>query len=73
MRHWKTNEEMGSGWVYSREYHKEHFYNIIKKYYPHETTTMRTKYLIRDFWTIKQLEELKEYLDEQIEERKITS
>ena len=71
MKHWKTNEEMGSGFRYSKRKHQEFHYNFLEKISKHERNTMRTKNLIRDWWNLKQLKDLKEFLDDQIQDREI--
>ena len=69
MIHWKTNIEMGEGFIYDELEHKEIDYNHLKEIYVHESYTQRTKYLIRDVWDIEQLKDLQEYLNEIIEEK----
>jgi len=69
MIHWKTNIEMGEGFIYDELEHKEMDYNYLKEIYVHENYIQRTKYLIRDVWDIEQLKELQEYLNELIEEK----
>ena len=69
MKHWKTNEEMGSGFRYSKRKHEYFHYNSLDKVSKHELNTMRTTYLIRDWWNLDQLKELKEFLDGEIAER----
>ncbi len=70
MKHWKTKEEMGEGFSHTKKEHKEYEYNYLMNVNLYEKNTMRTHYLIRDVWNKKQLIELKDFLDEQIEERK---
>ena len=70
MKHWKTKEEMGEGFEYSEKEHKENEYNALWDIKPEEENIMRTLYLIRDVWKSKQLKELKDFLDEKIEEKK---
>ena len=70
MKHYKTKEEIGSGFQYSEKQHRELNYNSLLTAEKSELTTMRTKYLIRDVWTNKQLEDLLIYLKEIIKERK---
>lgn len=70
MKHWKTNEEMGSGYAHTKKEHQYLQYNSLIKMYKHEQNLMRTFYLIKDCWSLEQLEELKEFIDEQIKERK---
>lgn len=69
MKHWKTNEEMGSGFEFTEQKHKLNQYNVLIKVKPYEKNLMRTFYLIRDTWTNKQLKELKNFLDEEIVNR----
>ena len=71
MKHWKTNEEMGSGFKFDKGTHEQFHYNCLEKISKHELNTMRTKYLIRDFWTLYQLKQLKQFLDREIENREI--
>tara|TARA_Y100001972_G_C7513230_1_gene259220 strand:- start:187 stop:402 length:216 start_codon:yes stop_codon:yes gene_type:complete len=71
MKHWITNQEMGSGFRYSKRTHEEFYYNSLEKISKHEYNTMRTTYLIRDWWNLDQLKELKEFLDNEIEDREI--
>ena len=71
MKHWKTNEEMGSGFKFDKKTHEQFHYNCLEKISKHELNIMRTKYLIRDFWTLYQLKQLKEFLDNEIENREI--
>ena len=69
MKHWKTNEEMGSGFKYSKKTHKRDCYNSLEKISKHEYNTMRTSYLIRDWWSLDQLNELRGFLDDEIDMR----
>tara|TARA_R100001510_G_C7486560_1_gene96203 strand:- start:63 stop:284 length:222 start_codon:yes stop_codon:yes gene_type:complete len=69
MKHWKTDEEMGSGFEFTKREHELNQYNVLTKVKLHEKNLMRTFYLIRDFWTNKQLKELKKFLDEEIVNR----
>lgn len=69
MKHWATNKEMGSGFRYSKETHQEFHYNSLDKVSKHELNIMRTRYLIRDWWSLDQLKELKDFLDGEIAER----
>ena len=55
MKHWKTNEEIGSGFRYSKRKHEKFHYNFLEKISKHEYNTMRTTYLIRDWWNLDQL------------------
>ena len=54
MIHWKTKQEMGSGFQYKEKEHKKLEYNSLEKVKPYEKNTMRTYYLIRDIWSDKQ-------------------
>jgi len=69
MRHWKTKEEMGDGYQYNEKEHNENEYNSLVVIDEHETNTMRTKYLIRDIWDKDTLVELKDYLDDIIQDK----
>ena len=69
MKYWITNEEMGEGFIYDTKVHKHLDYNELISIETHEANTRRTKYLIRDVWSIEQLKELQEYLNELIEEK----
>ena len=66
MKHWATNKEMGSGFRYSKETHKEFHYNSLEKISKHEHDIIRTMYLIRDWLNLDQLKELKDFLDGEI-------
>tara|TARA_R100000742_G_C4269768_1_gene88336 strand:- start:789 stop:1004 length:216 start_codon:yes stop_codon:yes gene_type:complete len=70
MKHWKTKEEMGEGFSHTQKEHREHEYNSLVDICEHERNLMRTYYLIRDVWTLDQLQDLKKFLKEQIKERK---
>ncbi len=70
MRHYKTKEEIGSGFQYNQKQHRELNYNSLLTVDKSELTTMRTKYLIRDVWTNEQLDDLFMHLKEIIKERK---
>tara|TARA_R100001163_G_C4885293_1_gene80755 strand:+ start:167 stop:478 length:312 start_codon:yes stop_codon:yes gene_type:complete len=69
MRHWKTKEEMGEGYQYNEKEHNDNEYNSLIVIDEHETNTMRTKYLIRDIWDKDTLVELKDYLDDIIQDK----
>ena len=69
MKYWKTNEEMGGGFFYETKLHKHLDYNELIYIEKHEENTRRTKYLIRDIWSIEQLKELQEYLNQYLEEK----
>ena len=71
MIHWKTKQEMGSGFQYKEKEHKKLEYNSLEKVKPYEKNTMRTYYLIRDIWSDKQLKELREHLNDVMSERGI--
>ena len=69
MKHWRTNEEMGDGFTHTKREHKKFEYNYLERVAKHECNTMRTAYLIRDYWTLAQLRELKIMLDNEIVEK----
>ena len=69
MLHWKTREEMGDGFMFNKSEHSDTQYNSLQAIQPHEKNTMRTKYLVRDWWSKKQLIELRDFINETIEER----
>ena len=71
MKHWATNEEMGSGFKFDKKTHEQFYYNCLVKISKHERNIERTTYLIRDWWTLYQLKQLKEFLDNEIENREI--
>ena len=66
MKHWKTREEMGEGFQFNELEHEKNNYNSLEKIQPHEKNIMRTLYLIRDIWNLKQLKELQIELEEAI-------
>ena len=70
MIHWKTNEEMGDGFQFDKSEHLEVRYNALTKVETHEKNTMRTKYLVRDWWSDDQIVELRDYINSIIESRK---
>tara|TARA_R100001015_G_C4548249_1_gene110716 strand:+ start:299 stop:514 length:216 start_codon:yes stop_codon:yes gene_type:complete len=70
MIHWKTKQEMGEGYQYNQDEHNDNEYNSLIVIDEHETNTMRTKYLIRDVWDMDKLLDLKNHLDDIINERK---
>lgn len=70
MIHWKTKEEMGDGFQFNQSEHSEVEYNSLQAVSNHEKNIMRTKYLVRDWWTNKQLEELRDFINETLIERK---
>ena len=63
MKHWKTKQEMGSGFSHTKKQHKEFEYNSLIKVKPYEQNLMRTLYLCRDIWTQEQRIRLKNYLE----------
>ena len=69
MKHWKTNEEMGSGFKFDKGTHEQFHYNCLEKISKHEHDIIRTMYLIRDWWSLDKLKELKCFLDNEIEEK----
>jgi hypothetical protein len=69
MLHWKTREEMGDGFMFDKSEHSDTQYNSLQAIQPHEKNTMRTKYLVRDWWTTKQLRELRDFINETLIER----
>mgnify|MGYP000126521675 FL=1 len=69
MIHWKTNEEMGDGFQFDKSEHLEVKYNSLTKVETHEKNTMRTKYLVRDWWSKKQLFELRNFINDTLAER----
>lgn len=70
MIHWKTKEEMGDGFMFNKADHLDAQYNSLQVISTHEKNIMRTKYLVRDWWTTKQLEELRDFINETLIERK---
>jgi len=70
MIHWKTNEEMGDGFQFDKSEHLEVRYNALTKVETHEKNTMRTKYLVRDWWSDDQLFKLRDHIDSILESRK---
>tara|TARA_R100000482_G_C5108543_1_gene139268 strand:- start:286 stop:504 length:219 start_codon:yes stop_codon:yes gene_type:complete len=69
MLHWKTREDMGDGFMFNKAEHSDVQYNSLLHIEPYEKNTMRTKYLIRDWWSKKQLIELQDFISETIKER----
>ena len=69
MIHWKTKDEMGNGFQYDKKEHEKLWYNSLIKVEKHEKNTMRTHYLVRDWWSKKQLIELRNFINETIKER----
>jgi len=70
MIHWKTREEMGDGFQFDKSEHIKVEYNALTQVEPHEKNTMRTKYLVRDWWSDDQIVELRDYINSIIESRK---
>ncbi len=70
MLHWKTKQEMGEGYQFKQSEHSEVQYNSLPAVEPHEENTMRTNYLVRDWWTDKQLKELQDFITSTLESRK---
>ena len=70
MIHWKTNEEMGDGFQFDKSEHLEVKYNALTEVETHEKNTMRTKYLVRDWWSDDQIVELRDYINSILESRK---
>lgn len=69
MIHWKTKEEMGDGFQFDKSEHLEVKYNALTEVEIHEKNTMRTKYLVRDWWSNKQLFELRTFINDTLSER----
>ena len=69
MIHWKTKQEMGNGYQYNEQEHRDLSYNSLMTVDKHEENTMRTNYLIRDIWNDKQIIELRDYINSIIESR----
>tara|TARA_R100001129_G_scaffold33559_1_gene22715 strand:+ start:192 stop:422 length:231 start_codon:yes stop_codon:yes gene_type:complete len=69
MKHWKTKEPMGNGFSHNQKEHELYSYNYLQQPADYELNTMRTHYLIRDVWDLKQLTELSEFIIEIIEGR----
>ena len=69
MIHWKTKEEMGDGFQFVKSEHLEVKYNALVKVETHEKNTMRTKYLVRDWWSNRQLLELRDFINDTLAER----
>ena len=70
MIHWKTKEEMGDGFQFTQSEHSHVEYNSLLVVEPHEKNTMRTKYLVRDWWSDDQIVELRDYINSILESRK---
>ena len=56
--------------MFNKSEHSDTQYNSLQAIQPHEKNTMRTKYLVRDWWTTKQLKELRDFINETLIERK---
>ena len=69
MIHWETKEEMGEGFQFNQSEHSEVQYNALVKVEPHEKNVMRTYYLVRDWWSNKQLFELRNFINDTLRER----
>ena len=69
MKHWKTKQEMGNGFQHTEKEHKEFDYNSLEKIKPYEKNTMRTFYLVRDSWNNNEVGELKEHINDVLDER----
>ena len=69
MIHWKTKEEMGDGFQFTQSEHSHVEYNSLLVVEPHEKNTMRTNYLVRDWWSNKQLFELRNFINDTLRER----
>ena len=67
MIHWKTKEEMGEGYQFNQSEHSEVQYNSLLAVEPQEENTMRTNYLVRDWWSDKQILELRDFINSIIE------
>ena len=61
MLHWKTREEMGGGFMFNKSDHSDTQYNSLQVVQPHEKNTMRTKYLVRDWWSKKTINRTKRF------------
>ena len=69
MKHWKTKNEMGNGFQYDEKEHEKLAYNSLIEVEEHEKNIMRTNYLVRDIWNKKQIIELRDFINEQIENK----
>ena len=69
MIHWKTKEDMGEGYQFNQSEHSEVQYNSLLAVEPQEENTMRTNYLVRDWWSDKQILELRDFINSIIESR----
>tara|TARA_S200002703_G_scaffold94129_2_gene81264 strand:+ start:384 stop:608 length:225 start_codon:yes stop_codon:yes gene_type:complete len=69
MKHWKTKNEMGNGFQYDEKKHKELSYNSLLHVEKYEENTMRTNYLVRDIWNKKQIIELRDFINQEIENK----
>ena len=70
MIHWKTKEDMGEGYQFNQSEHSEVQYNSLLAVEPQEENTMRTNYLVRDWWSDKQILELRDFINSIIESRR---
>ena len=70
MKHHKTKEEMGNGFLFNEEEHKENYYNSLSKVRPEEKNIMRTYYLIRDWWSDEDLIKLQDFIASTLESRR---
>jgi len=70
MIHWKTKQDMGEGYQFKQSEHSEVQYNSLLAVEPHEENTMRTNYLVRDWWSDKQLTELRDFITSTLQSRK---
>ena len=61
---------MGGGFQYDKKDHKKFEYNSMENPKLEDKNIMRTKYLIRDIWTLTQLLELKKFIKNIIREKK---
>ena len=69
MKHWKTQEDMGGGFQYNQKEHEKLSYNSLLDVGKHEENTMRTNYLVRDIWNKKQIIELRDFINQEIENK----
>ena len=69
MKHWKTKNEMGNGFQYDEKKHKELSYNSLLHVEKYEENIIRTNYLVRDVWNKKQIIELRDFINEEIENK----
>ena len=69
MKHWKTKDEMGNCFQYDEKEHEKLEYNSLLNVEKHEENIMRTNYLVRDVWNKKQIIELRDFINEEIENK----